>query len=81
MVGLDHSMVMSVELLSGILLWGGVGWLLDRWLGTAHWLFGIGVMLGFAAGLYLVWLRSGGAGAPTRAAPTTRGRGRDSGEG
>lgn len=50
---------MSLELLSGILVWGGAGWLVDRWLDTPHWFFGFGVMLGFAAGLYLVWMRTG----------------------
>lgn len=53
---------MSLELLSGILIWGGAGWLLDRWLGTLPWFFTAGVMLGFIAGLYLIWLRSGGNG-------------------
>lgn len=50
---------MSAEFIAAILVWGGAGWLLDRWLGTAPVLMGIGVMLGFAAGLYLVWYRSG----------------------
>jgi ATP synthase protein I len=56
--GIDHATVMSVELLAGILVWGGAGWLLDHWLGTMPWFFGAGVLLGFSAGLYLVWLRS-----------------------
>jgi ATP synthase protein I len=56
---LDQSSIMSVELIAAILTWGGVGWLADRWLGTDPWLFGLGVMIGFAAGLYLVWYRSG----------------------
>lgn len=68
MAGVDHFNVMSLELLSGILVWAGAGWLLDRWLGTAHWFFGFGVMLGFAAGLYLVWLRTNVSAAP---APST----------
>lgn len=50
---------MSLELLAGILVWGGVGWLVDHWLGTWPWLFAVGVFLGFGAGLYLVWLRTG----------------------
>jgi ATP synthase protein I len=29
-----------------------VGWLLDRWLGTAPWLLLTGIVLGSAAGLY-----------------------------
>jgi ATP synthase protein I len=56
--GLDQSSIMSVELLGGIAVWGGIGWLLDGWLGTEPWLLGVGVLGGFCAGLYLVWLRS-----------------------
>jgi ATP synthase protein I len=29
-----------------------LGWLLDRWLGTAPWLLVVGVVLGAAAGFY-----------------------------
>lgn len=57
-LGVDQATILSLELLSGILVWGGAGWLLDRWLGSAHWFLGFGVMLGFAAGLYLVWMRT-----------------------
>lgn len=49
---------MSMELLAGILVWGGVGWLVDGWLGTRPWLFVVGTLLGFGAGLYLVWHRA-----------------------
>jgi F0F1-type ATP synthase assembly protein I len=55
---LDQSSIMTVELMAAVLVWGGVGLLIDRWLGTKPWAMGIGVMVGFAAGLYLVWLRS-----------------------
>lgn len=44
--------------LSGMLVWGGVGWLLSRWLGSQAWI-GLGLMVGTAAGLALVWLRYG----------------------
>ena len=30
----------------------GLGWLLDKWLGTEPWLLIIGIILGSAAGLY-----------------------------
>ena len=56
--GLDHATVMGVELITAVLLWAGIGWLLDRWLGTAPWFFAIGVLIGNAAGLYLIWLRA-----------------------
>ena len=56
--GLDHSSIMGVELIAGFLTWAGIGWLLDRWLGTGPWLLVIGALVGNAAGLYLVFLRS-----------------------
>jgi F0F1-type ATP synthase assembly protein I len=45
-------------LLSGLIFWGGVGWGLDRWLGTSYLLL-VGLLLGMGASLYLVWLRFG----------------------
>lgn len=55
--GVDESNVMGVELLGATLTWAGIGWLLDRWLGTGPWLLGVGAVVGNAAGLYLIWLR------------------------
>ena len=46
------------DLLSGLLFWGGVGWGLDKWLGTSYLLL-VGLLLGMGASLYLVWLRFG----------------------
>lgn len=45
-------------ILSGLLFWGGAGWLLDRWLGTSFLLL-VGMLVGASASLYLVWLRYG----------------------
>lgn len=45
-------------LLSGPLVYGGVGWLLDRWLGTSF-LVGVGIVGGMALSLYLIWFRYG----------------------
>lgn len=58
-VGLDHSSIMGAELVSAIVVWTGIGWLADRWLGTAPVLMIIGALIGNFAGLYLIWLRSG----------------------
>lgn len=55
--GVDESNVMGVELLAATLTWAGIGWLLDRWLGTGPWLLGAGAVVGNVAGLYLIWLR------------------------
>lgn len=39
------------ELIVGVGMGGFIGWVLDRWLGTAPWLLVLFVTLGFAAGL------------------------------
>ena len=36
----------------------GVGYLIDRWLGTDPWFLCIGALVGNAAGLYMIWLRA-----------------------
>jgi ATP synthase protein I len=59
MSGLDHSSIMGVELMLAIVVWTGIGWLLDRWLGTDPVLMIVGALVGNFAGLYLIWLRSG----------------------
>lgn len=43
-------------LLAGVIFYGGIGWLLDRWLGTNGFVAG-GIVVGAAAGVWLVWLR------------------------
>jgi F0F1-type ATP synthase assembly protein I len=42
-----------------VLVWGGVGWLVDRWLGTDSVFLVIGLLVGFAASMYLVYVRYG----------------------
>lgn len=47
-------------LLSGILVWGGVGYGLDRWFGFDGYLFlPIGMVLGVSVALWLVYRRYG----------------------
>jgi F0F1-type ATP synthase assembly protein I len=58
--GVDAGWTMAVELLTGTFLWGGAGWLLDRWLGTEPWLMSIGFFLGWGVATYIVYLRSEG---------------------
>lgn len=46
-------------LIAGILVWGGVGYVVDRLLGF-RWLFlPIGMVIGAAASIYLVYLKYG----------------------
>jgi ATP synthase protein I len=45
-------------MLSGLLIWGGIGYGLDRWLGRDFFLLG-GLLLGMGSALYLIWLRYG----------------------
>jgi F0F1-type ATP synthase assembly protein I len=43
-------------LISGLVIWGGIGLGLDHWLHT-HFIALIGLLLGAGSSLYLVWLR------------------------
>jgi len=45
-------------MLSGIIVWGGAGLLLDRWLGT-NFIALIGVLLGLTVAIYLVVVKYG----------------------
>ncbi len=56
--GIDQAHVMGVELIAAVLFWGGAGYLLDGWLGSMPWFTALGALLGNAAGLYLIYLRS-----------------------
>lgn len=44
-------------LLSGLLVWGGIGWLVDLWLGKDGVFLPIGLLLGMAGAMYLVVVR------------------------
>ena len=56
--GADQGYRVVSILVSGVLVYGGLGWLLDRWLGTTWWL-PIGLVLGVALGVYLVVVKFG----------------------
>jgi len=53
---------LSAELVVGVLVGAGLGWLLDRWLGTLPWGMFVFALLGFTAGVLNV-MRQSGAGA------------------
>jgi ATP synthase protein I len=50
---------LSSELVAGVVVGAGLGWLVDRWLGVAPWGLIIFLLLGFAAGVLNV-MRSAG---------------------
>lgn len=50
---------LSSELVAGVLVGGGIGWILDRWLGISPWGLIVFLLLGFAAGVLNV-MRSAG---------------------
>ena len=52
------------HLISGPLLFGGLGWLADRWLGVTLFI-AIGIIGGMGLSLYTIWLRYGTSQAPT----------------
>ena len=45
----------SGYLLAGMVLYGGLGWLIDKWAGTSNVFTPIGVIFGLAAALYLTF--------------------------
>jgi len=53
---------LSSELVAGVLVGAGLGWLIDRWLGISPWGLIVFLLLGFAAGVLNV-MRSAAAGA------------------
>jgi F0F1-type ATP synthase assembly protein I len=46
-------------LLSGMLFYGGIGWLIDRWTGHDALFLPIGLIVGIALALALVFVRHG----------------------
>ncbi len=45
-------------LVAGVLLYGLIGWALDRWLNTSF-LVVVGILLGAGLGLFMTWRRFG----------------------
>ena len=48
---MSEAFKITAELLVGVIVGGGIGWALDRYLGTAPWLLILFLLLGFAAGM------------------------------
>jgi F0F1-type ATP synthase assembly protein I len=56
--GMDQGLRIISYLISGLLFYGGLGWLADRWLDTTLWL-PVGLIVGAVAGMFLVIKRYG----------------------
>ena len=50
---------LSSELVAGVLVGAGLGWLIDRWLGISPWGLIVFLLLGFAAGVLNVMRAAG----------------------
>ncbi len=50
---------LSTELVGGVVVGAGIGWGLDRWLGTTPWGMMVFLLLGFAAGVLNVMRTAG----------------------
>jgi ATP synthase protein I len=57
--GLGIGWAIIGTLIAGMLVWGGLGYLLDRLVGTSHVFMAIGTVVGAAGGIYIVYLRFG----------------------
>ncbi|MDZ4736552.1 MAG: AtpZ/AtpI family protein [Rhodospirillaceae bacterium] len=52
---MGYALRIGVELVAGLVVGGGMGWLLDMWLGTSPFLLILFFFLGAAAGMLNVW--------------------------
>ncbi len=50
---------LSTELVAGVVVGAGIGWLLDRWLGISPWGLIVFLLLGFVAGVLNVMRAAG----------------------
>lgn len=57
--GMGTGWAVVSTLVAGILIWGGIGYLIDRLLGTPSWFLATGMILGAGGSVYLIWLKYG----------------------
>lgn len=53
----ETAWMITGRLLAGMILYGGIGWLLSLWLGHRPLFIAGGILIGMAASLYLVFAR------------------------
>lgn len=57
--GMSTGLTISSTLLSALLVWGGIGYLIDRLAGTPKVFTAIGMVVGAILGIYLIYLKYG----------------------
>src|SRR4051812_42758477 len=62
--GADTGWSIIGTMISGMAVWGGAGWLIDRWLDTRAFA-PIGIILGMAVAIYIVVARYGAVPPPS----------------
>ena len=65
---------LSSELVAGVLVGAGLGWLIDRWLGISPWGLIVFLLLGFVAGVLNVMRSAGVVPGPTPGDGNSTGR-------
>ena len=60
--GLGMAFRVGTEMVAGLVVGTGIGWLLDQWLGTRPWLMVVFFFIGAAAGMLNVYRTAAGFG-------------------
>lgn len=60
--GIGFAFRVGLEMVTALAVGVGIGWLLDRWLGTGPWFLVVFFFLGAAAGVLNVWRTVSGIG-------------------
>jgi ATP synthase protein I len=68
--GVNEGLTVLAYLISGVGVYGALGWLADHFLGTSF-LLPIGIVLGAATGVYVIIRRFGRLGLETRPGPVS----------
>ena len=76
---LGQALHLAIEMAAALAVGGGLGWLLDDWLGTKPWLFVVFIFVGIAAGILNAFRAAQRMGATpmSRADARRRGEGQD----
>lgn len=56
--GAEEGLAVLARIISGLLIYGGLGWLGDHYLHTS-WMLPVGLCMGLALSIYLIYLRYG----------------------